>query len=142
MPAGGATISFYDQNEDGILANRTISIRQLAGLKRRAANSGFSFGSLVQQHLDRALAELEGRHDVRRKADEMHQAVAQEHVLLELITNHLHYREHRLGETFSGERASTFNWGLEMLIQNTRERLEKADKEMMKAAYQNNEVAS
>jgi hypothetical protein len=142
LPCDGAILSFFVQDEDGILSSVPISAGRLAGLKRLAADSGCSLGSFVHQGLARALAELEGRHDVRRKAEEMHQAVAQEQVLLELIENHLDWREHHRGIDFTGETADKFNFGLAMLIQNTRERLENADKEMQDAAYQKTGLAS
>ena len=142
LPAGGGTFLFFDQIEDETLASVPIRAEQLAGLKRRAANCGCSAGHFVRRGLDRALAELEGKYDVRSKAEKMHAAVTQVNVLMELIANHLNHREHRSGENFSGERADTFNWGLEMLIKNTSGCLEKADKEMTNAAFQKNEVAA
>jgi|GEM_PF-6346690 hypothetical protein len=142
VPAGGANIAFFDQVEDGYIASVPISKKRLEFLKRRAAQSGCSAGYFFKCALVRALAELEGKRDVRNLAENINTAVVQENVLLELIENHLDWREHRSGIDFTGEMADRFNFGLTLLIENTRSRLEKAAKEMMDAAYQNYELAS
>jgi|ERR1039458_5067755 DNA repair protein RadC len=72
--------------------------------------------------------------DVRGAAEEINLAASQSNVLLELIENHLDYREHRGDEDFTGERADRFNLGLSFLVRHTSERLEKAAANIMSAA--------
>ncbi|MEI8288678.1 MAG: hypothetical protein WCH99_04350 [Verrucomicrobiota bacterium] len=67
-------------------------------------------------------------------ANELNEAVVQSNVLLELIENHLDYRANRGGEDFTGRRADTFNHGLALLAQNTRQRLAEASEAMTAAA--------
>ena len=86
---------------------------------------------------------LKNSRDVRDAAEEINLAATQSNVLLELIENHLDYREHRGGEDFTGERADSFNLGLVQLISHARDRLKKAAAGMMSAAYpQKPEVVS
>ena len=84
-----------------------------------------------------AIREILYRKDsnIKNAAEEMNQAVVQSDVLLELIENHLDYREHRSGEDFSGERADRFNFGLALLAQSTRTRLAEAVEVVMANAY-------
>lgn len=75
--------------------------------------------------------------DVRDAAEEVNHATVQSNVLLELIEAHLDHRENRGGEDFTGERAEQFNFGLGLLANYARERLQKASDNLMDLAFPN-----
>ena len=113
LPHRGGIFSFFIQENDEYVASVPISPDQLFVLKINATNAGISLGKFVHQALSRACAEMEGKYDIRCKAEGMHQAASESKVLLELLGNHLDWRARY---DFSGKRAETFNFGLEMLI--------------------------